>query len=250
MSQVCERCGMPVRAGFKFCNVCGAPLEEKSSESIQVAGYSEFLGVKGRALRIMTGERAGEFVAAYPTCTIGRENADITLAEDATLSPSHARLSVRQNATILEDLDSLNGVFLKASDKLVLQDNDVIRAGDHYFLFEFFSSDKFIDDTGTEFYAAPNRGERFRLVEILENGRRGRACMAPDGGIVVGTSEGDFLFPEDDKMSRRHFTLRWTQRGGLLIDHSDNGTFVQIHEATPVAEGDIFFAGKTLFRVV
>ena len=250
MSDVCNRCGMPVRPGFKFCNVCGAPVEPAEGEGEQVEQYSSYSGVRGRAVRIMTGPRAGEFVPAYPGCTIGRSDADIVDADDTTLSPQHARLSVVQNATLLEDAGSLNGVFLRATDKVILEDNDILRAGDHYFLFEFFSPDRFTDETGTEFYAAPCRGERFRLVEILRNGRRGRACMAPEGGIVVGRREGDFCFPEDTRMSDRHFTIRWTQRGGMLIDHSANGTFVQIHEATQVSEGDLFFAGRNLYRVV
>ncbi|MBO4349893.1 MAG: FHA domain-containing protein [Proteobacteria bacterium] len=251
MSQVCSHCGMPVKPGFKFCNVCGTQIsevEECLEESVVL--YSPLLGPQGRAIRVLTGEQAGEFYRAYPECTIGSgDNADICL-EDSMLSPMHARMTTNRDVIMLEDMGALNGIFVRAKDKVLLKDNDIIRAGDHYFLYEFFAPDHFAEEFGTEFYSSPNHGENFRLIEILRGGRRGRACMAPENGIVVGRTEGDFLFPEDTKMSDRHFTIRWTQRGGILIDHSLNGTFVQLHEETRLEEGDLFFAGRTLFRVI
>lgn len=247
---ICSHCGMQVRPGFKFCNVCGSPIEEVPQVEDNAEPYSRFSGLAGRALRAMTGKSAGEFYPAYPSCTIGRQDSDIRIADDPSLSPRHARLSIRQNTTYLDDLGSVNGIFRRITDKTVLQDNDIIRAGDHYFLYQYFSCEPFTDEYGTEFYASPCRGEHFRLVEIVRGGRRGRACMAPDGGIIVGRTEGDFLFPEDEKMSDKHFTIRWTQRGGILLDHSSNGTFVQIHESCQVDTGDLFFVGNTLFKVV
>lgn len=250
MSQVCSRCGMPVRQGFKFCNVCGAQVVEVECDEATVLPYSVYIGPQGRAVRQLTGKDAGRFFPIYPAGTIGRDDADIELTEDETMSPCHLRISVRSDGTWLEDLDSLNGVFLKIKDKAVLRDNDIIRAGDRYFMYEFYAPERFTEEFGTEFYAAPHRGERFRLIEILSGGRRGRACMAPDGGIVVGRMEGDFIFPEDKRMSDKHFTIRWTQRGGILVDHSANGTFIQIHEPIRVEGGDIFFAGQHLFQII
>ena len=251
MSQVCSRCGMPVKPGFKFFNVCGtqvSEMEDVPDETVEL--YSSLLGPQGRVIRVLTGDNAGEFFSAFPECTIGSgENADIQL-DDPMLSPLHARMTTKRDEVTLADLGALNGIFVRAKDKVLLKDNDIIRAGDHYFLYEFFTPEHFAEDFGTEFYSSPNHGETFRLIEILRGGRRGRACMAPENGIVVGKSEGDFLFPEDNKMSDRHFTIRWTQRGGILVDHSLNGTFVQLHEETRLEEGDLFFAGQTLFRVI
>ena len=251
MGLVCKNCGATAQSGFKFCNVCGTPIEPEIEITVSepVQPYSDYMGIKGRALRILTGPRAGEFVKAWPECEIGREGTGLTL-RDNTLSPHHSRLATTNDKTMLEDLDSLNGIFFKIKDKVVLKDNDLIRAGDHYFLYEVFSEEDVETEYGADFYASPSRSERFRLVEVLRGGRRGRASAAPDGGITVGRLEGDFTFPDDKKMSDRHFTIRWTQRGGILVDYSENGTFVQIHQAVQVEEGDIFFAGQTLLRVV
>ena len=249
MAQICNHCGMPIRQGFKFCNVCGSPIQADTVKQDGVKPYSELMGYQGQVIRILTGEDAGDFVDAWPSCTIGREEADLMI-NDTTLSPQHARITVNENEVILEDLDSLNGVFLRSEDKHVLSDNDIIRAGDHYFLYELFSQENFDTDYGATFYASPSRGEKFRLIEILSGGRRGRACTAPDGGIAVGRTEGDFIFKDDERMSPKHFTIRWTQRGGILVDYSENGTYIQIRKPVQVSTGDLFFAGKTLFKVI
>ncbi|MBR4984541.1 MAG: FHA domain-containing protein [Proteobacteria bacterium] len=250
MSFVCSRCGLPVRPNFKFCSTCGAPVVETPEVADETVAYSPFMGPQGNSIRQMTGHNAGIFFSAYPECCIGREDANVRIADDDTLSPNHMRVFSREDGLCLEDMDSLNGVFLAIKTQMFLQDHDIIRAGDHYFFYELTVPDAFTDEYGTEFYASPGRGERFRLVEILSGGRRGRACMAPDGAVVVGRSDGDFTFPEDHKMSARHFTVRWTRHGGVLIDHSMNGTFLQIHDVVRVEPGDLFFAGRNLFRVI
>lgn len=250
MSFVCSRCGLAVRPNFKFCSTCGAPVVDTEAASDETVPYSPFIGPQGNSIRQMTGQNAGIFFSAYPECCIGREDANVRIADDMTLSPSHARVFSNDKGLFLEDMDSLNGVFLAIKDQKFLQDHDIIRAGDHYFLYEVISPDAFTDEYGTEFYASPLRGERFRLVEIIAGGKRGRACMPIEGAVVVGRNDGDFRFPDDQKMSARHFTVRWTRGGGALIDHSANGTFLQIHDAVHVEPGDLFFAGKNLFRVI
>ena len=249
MSQICNHCGMPIRPGFKFCNVCGSPIQNDTIQQEGVKPYSELMGYQGQTIRILTGEDAGDFVDVWPTCVIGREDADLII-EDKTLSAKHARINVNEKEIVIEDLDSLNGVFLKSEDKHLLSDNDIIRAGDHFFLYELFSQEKIEGNYGATFYASPSRGERFRLIEILSGGKRGRACAAPDGGIAVGRTDGDFTFPDDERMSSKHFSIRWTQRGGILRDYSENGTYIQIHKPVKLSHGDLFFAGKTLFKVI
>ena len=225
MSFVCSRCGLAVRPTFKFCSTCGAPVVDTEAASDETVPYSPFIGPQGNSIRQMTGQNAGIFFSAYPECCIGREDANVRIADDMTLSPSHARVFSNDKGLFLEDMDSLNGVFLAIKDQKFLQDHDIIRAGDHYFLYEVISPDAFTDEYGS-------------------------ACMPIDGAVVVGRNDGDFRFPDDQKMSARHFTVRWTYGGGALIDHSANGTFLQIHDAVHVEPGDLFFAGKNLFRVI
>lgn len=250
MTRLCQRCGKPVYSGFKFCNVCGEPVPEDLGSSGDVVSYSPLLGIRGRTVRALSGNKAGQFFEAFPAVTIGRTEADI-LADDETVSPIHARLEATETGAEVSDMESLNGVFLRVrEEKTVLRDNDIIRAGDHFFLYETISLDRYSENSGTDFYASPLRGDNFRLVEILEGGIRGRACIAADGGIVVGRSEGDFIFPEDEKMSPRHFAVRWSPRGGVLVDNAFNGTFVQIREPQQILKGDVFFVGNALYELI
>ena len=245
--QVCQRCGMPVRHGFKFCNVCGEPYAEETNPIEDVVLYSPYLGYKGRVVRCLSGADAGRFYDACPILTFGRENADISIGGDPTVSPAHARIEVGEKEMFIKDTGALNGVFLKVHDKIVLSDNDIIRAGDHYFLYEEIEIEAFSEESGTDFYASPLRGESFRLVEILSGGRCGRAMVSDDDAVSVGRTEGNFTFPGDEKMSGLHFSIKHSQRGTVLSDSSVNGTFVQIHDSTPIEQGDIFFIGDTLF---
>ncbi len=252
MSQICSNCGEIVQPGFKFCNACGAAVEESADAQAYTAAvepYSELLGIAGRTMRILNGDNIGRFVVIYPDCTIGRSGAEVDISDDASLSPIHFHIVATEDGAMVTDKDSLNGVFMRVADKVTLHPNDIIRAGDHYFLFECIPTETLGSDFGAEFYATPGRGERFRLVEILQGGLRSRARSVADS-IVVGRSEGDFIIPDDKRMSPKHFTIRWTQRGGILVDHSENGTFVQIRQDTPVQSGDIFFAGQTIFQVI
>ena len=121
---------------------------------------------------MLTGDHAGQFYDAFPAVTVGRNNADIVSA-DPTVSPVHARLDATESGAQIQDMDSLNGVFVRTKDeKTLLHDNDIIRAGDHLFLFEVIALDRYSEESGTEFYAAPLRGENFRLVEILAGGEK------------------------------------------------------------------------------
>lgn len=250
MTRLCQRCGKPIHVGFKFCNVCGEPISEDVDSSGDVVSYSPLLGVRGRTLRVLTGKHAGQFYDAFPAVTVGQNGADIA-SEDPTISPIHARIEATETGAQVQDMGSLNGVFLRARhEKTLLHDDDIIRAGDRLFLFEVISLKRYSEESGTEFCAAPLRGENFRLVEILDGGIRGRACVATDGCVSVGRTEGDFTFPDDEKMSPRHFCIRWSQRGGILVNAAFNGTFVQIHDVASVDRGDIFFIGNELYEVI
>ncbi len=254
MSYICLHCGTPVRDGFRFCSVCGTPISEPRAQTKASDGtlpYSRLTGIEGRAIRVLTGCKAGQFIGVYPAVTIGTQGAACVLEDDPTISPMHARIYCEGESLYVEELSSMNGVFCRIRDKVMLQKNDIIQAGNSLFLFETFNTADFVDASGTEFYASPMHGERFRLVEILNGGLRGRAATAPESGITVGRSEAAFMCPNDICMSAMHFSVRWLQRGAVLIDHeSYNGTFLQIHKKTELQKDDQFIIGRTLFSVV
>ncbi len=252
MGSICSHCGNPIGDGYKFCNRCGQMVEAGAAvaELVETRQYSVYSGIRGRAIHALTGANAGDYVRVYPSLVIGR-NCDGYQLNDPTVSPVHARLVCKDEHLFVEDLGSLNGIYRRVNSKVIVNDQDIVQAGNTIFLFELLKFESCVDDTGTEFYGTPCRGERFRLVELLQNGVRGRALAASDTGIDVGRSEGNFTFQNDDLMSPSHFSIRGTQRGVILSDHASlNGTFVRSSQPVELNVKDQFFIGKSLFEVV
>lgn len=251
MTQCCVKCGKEIRSGFRFCNFCGAPVMIlKSGAEAKTESYSDLFGSAGGALRRMNGSAKGTFYSVSEEKTIGNVDSDIVIEEDPTVSAVHARVKGVSDGVIVQDLGGLNGIFIKVAKEQPLENHDIIRAGDHFFLFEHVVKDEFTDDSGTLFYATPNNGEPFRIVEIVASGRAGRACLSVRGGLSVGRKNGDCIICDDMKMSPTHFSIHWCNGCAMLTDHSENGTFIEVHREILLNKDAVFFVGHALFRVV
>lgn len=251
MTQCCVKCGKEIHLGFRFCNFCGAPVVmSKSGRVGKTELYSDLFGSAGGALRRMNGSAKGTFYSVSEEKTIGRVDTDIVIEDDPTVSAVHARVKGVADGVIVQDLGGLNGIFIKVTKDQPLENHDMIRAGDHFFLFEHVVKDDFTDDSGTSFYATPNNGEPFRIVEIVASGRVGRGCLSVRGGLSVGRENGDCIISDDMKMSPTHFSIHWSNGGAVLTDHSENGTFIEVHREIQLNKDAIFFVGQALFRVV
>src|SRR5262245_41805828 len=80
-----------------------------------------------------SGVSVGKVFPLGPSNVIGRsmENCEIAL-NDSFLSSQHARLELRGDEWVLEDLNSTNGTFvneIEARDATVVEEGDVIRVG-------------------------------------------------------------------------------------------------------------------------
>jgi hypothetical protein len=80
-----------------------------------------------------SGVSVGKMFPLGPSNVIGRsmENCEIAL-NDSFLSSQHARLELRGDEWVLEDLNSTNGTFvneIEARDATVVEEGDVIRVG-------------------------------------------------------------------------------------------------------------------------
>ncbi len=67
---------------------------------------------------------------------IGREEGDFVFRDDAFLSRRHARLSWKDGACSLQDLESSNGTFVRLAGPTRLDMGDHLRLGDQLFRFE------------------------------------------------------------------------------------------------------------------
>jgi pSer/pThr/pTyr-binding forkhead associated (FHA) protein len=75
----------------------------------------------------------GAQIGLYPLLEgisrIGRYLSDLCFTYDHFMSPSHLALEIRGDQVEIRDLNSQNGVWLKVSQRVYLQKNDIIRVG-------------------------------------------------------------------------------------------------------------------------
>jgi hypothetical protein len=67
--------------------------------------------------------------------------------------------------------------------------------------------------------------------------------------VTVGREEGDWIFPDDEFMSRQHLAISFSGNKAQLQDlQSSNGTFLQIREPRELQPGTMLRVGDQLFR--
>jgi pSer/pThr/pTyr-binding forkhead associated (FHA) protein len=158
----------------------------------------------------------------------GRSEGELRLAEDATVSPRHARFTAAEGALRVEDLGSLNGTFVRLRAPRRLAVGDELRVGRQLLRIE----------------AGP------RLAQLLEGGGTGERFPLAEGTSRLGREEGEVTFPADRYVSGRHARIEVRGEELLLADEgSSNGTFARIAGPVALAAGDEVLIGMQLVRV-
>jgi hypothetical protein len=115
----CPQCGRPVVAGDAFCENCGAVLsgpaaphpsrvKKHTAQPVQPSPLNEPC-----RLVIKSGPNPGDgFDLSKEVTSIGRESDNDIILKDSEISRSHARISRKGGAYVLEDLGSINGTFV------------------------------------------------------------------------------------------------------------------------------------------
>ena len=87
-----------------------------------------------------------------------------------------------------------------------------------------------------------------RLIQILEGGYIG-ASITLDHQLTVGCQNAGFTL-EDVSLSPTHFRLEQRDEKFYLRDlGSTSGTFIRIHDAVELVDGDLFKVGRTRLRI-
>jgi len=198
-----------------------------------------------------------EGVAKAEGVLVGRDRGDLQYPEDSCLSKKHGRFfRDGEGKLCVEDLGTLNGVYVRLGGPVKLEHRDVLVVGRHAFRFELLEyvekDDRTIEgDPLTRVQGIQGTAPRARLVKRQEEGFRGLPYYFGTRRYVLGRTDGTHNFQRDDRMSRRHAALQFREGDYWLEDlGSQNGTFLRIRGPRVLARGDVVMMGDQYFKYV
>jgi pSer/pThr/pTyr-binding forkhead associated (FHA) protein len=186
---------------------------------------------------------------------IGRNSVDLVLDDDF-VSPWHAQLFAVGDVLLLEDMESDNGVFLRIADQLALADGDEIVMGHQRFVFrtswhppEIVARDRNASPETPPEVGAPTSGSPVRLFHYFEGGRLAGVYRIGDG-LSIGREEADLVCRQDPGLASTHAIVVREDDTYFLRDlGSEYGTFIRVHDAVDLVDGDCFVVGRTRIQI-
>jgi pSer/pThr/pTyr-binding forkhead associated (FHA) protein len=201
--------------------------------------------------RIVLVAKDGGEGPAYPlgeSSDIGRSEGSIVLADDAYISPRHARIVRREGTYFLRDLASTNGVFVRIpfvrapadhpgqrraaearqaaqggearvqgqgqgeGEEQPLKDQDLFLVGQQVLRFEVVKDAEegfgVASDNGTLLFGTPATPRFARLTLRSVEGVTRDVFHVRRRETILGRESGDIVFTDDPFLSRRHALLR------------------------------------------
>lgn len=185
--------------------------------------------------------------------TLGRQGGDIRFENDEFLSTPHARFVSENGKLAVEDMNSINGVFLRIRSATPLMHDDCFLVGEQLLRVDTRPVPQFApNERGTYFYGSPRPKGYFRIMQCLAGGGQGRCQSANSGSMSIGRESADFNFPCDRFISGHHARVETDGKDDRLLLHdlrSRNGTFLRIRGRYVLRHGDYLFIGQQLFRI-
>jgi len=276
----CEACGEPLQVAFRFCGHCGHPVKAPAAPAAGPTGTG-FHGtvaiprpaarppgearppaparapavapLRRAPLRLTAVRHDGLPGAVFPLeqreTICGRAEGDLRLADDATVSPRHARFTLDGGALRVVDLGSVNGTYLRIRAPRRLAVGEEIRIGRQLLRLEPLPRPA-EDERGVRPWGGADPGYRLRLAQLLEGGGLGEIFPLREGENGVGRDAGEVTFPGDRYVSARHARVDVFSGAVTLTDvGSSNGTFVKLLGPADLEPGDQLLVGGQLLRV-
>lgn len=187
---------------------------------------------------------------------LGRSQSSADFPFLSSMATRHVRFVPEGQQVKAEDLGSLNGVYLKITAPVELEDGMRFRVGSQ--VIEF----RRVEPYGPSSPAQGPDGEEFlsfdlsplaELVLIRPNNEPGlRFPITKPEATKIGRDGRavDLMLPKAEWVSSQHAQVRHQEGRFLLEDlNSRNGTFIQIRGATAIRAGDILLVGRAFLRV-
>lgn len=184
--------------------------------------------------------------------SIGRLEGDVKVDEDAFASPLHARFEVVDDALWVEDLDSLNGVWLRVRFQHLLVPGDEVLVGQQVLRLDEATAraNGAPPADGTHRLGARASRSPYRLTQLADDGEPLDRYHLAREGCRIGRHIADLVFTEDNFMSGTHALLLPRDDGVELRDLSSrNGSWVRIRDRHALLPGDAVMVGRTVWRV-
>lgn len=250
---MCPSCAHPNSLSNRFCAACGFQLDIPQTLKTQPPPAKE--APEEASWIVLTalnpdGAEAGSYSVPKSDVFIGRDTGEF-FTDDQFLSPQHAEFRDEDGTIVVEDNDSLNGVFRKllAEQPYGLAHGQVFRMGQELIRYESIEAGS-EDAGGVELMGGPLDGIIGRITMVLGRETGGTAFPMTESGINLGRERGAVLFPEDGYVSGLHCRIYHEDGSIYLTDlGSSNGTFVQLEGPTELSNGDILLMGQQLYRV-
>ncbi|HEY6725162.1 MAG TPA: FHA domain-containing protein [Polyangiaceae bacterium] len=246
---MCARCRGANPVGMRFCQFCGASLPVGSAMAIPAPKAALVVigqdGTPGRRYPIIEG-----------LCQIGRAEGSLQLANDPYVSPRHAQLIYRSGQFFIQDLDSLNGIFVRLKGPLPIEHGDLVLIGLEVLRFEVVSEAEQrlgpAAEQGTQVFGSPATPRPARLIQCTVEGVARDIFFLSRTETVIGREAGDIVFTSDPFMSRRHAAITRDPRTNVFTLRdlgSSNGTYLRIRGERSVGDNDHIRIGQHLFRL-
>jgi pSer/pThr/pTyr-binding forkhead associated (FHA) protein len=284
---VCPYCGRDNEPGAQFCIDCGKPLTKTAAFQRAAADSEGRLApahatIATRAVRASTkcphcgaslpstgprtdfrftlvlvdegGDELERFACEGPETTIGREGGDVRFADDAFLSPLHARLSWEESGLVVRDLGSRNGTWVFVQQPHRLMDGDLLLVGSQLLRFRRLGYPgpyaQEADATRRMGSLVP-RADIASLTQVRSDGStRDVTHLSPGRDVYLGRERGDWVFPYDQTMSAQHALIRSEDADFVVVDQSSrNGVALAARGALPLTDGSRLLVGDKLLRV-
>lgn len=275
----CPTCSAPVQPGQRFCGACGskvdpiaaavsaprvdvapaAPVHQVATAAptpapVHSAPAPMAAGAAGQLVMINPDGSSGE---AFPLVAgeniIGRSSPAQLFARDPYLSPKHVRFMVSPGSVHVTDLNSLNGVFYRITERTEIHDGEMLRVGHEVLRFSVLATTRPSVPTpadGTQVSGSPTGGAWGRLERISAPDEASYAFVLRAAEHVLGRERGDILFRDDGYVSGRHARI-FSEGGRFFVEdlNSSNGTFVRIRGERVLGNGSLLLLGQQPFRI-
>ena len=244
----CTQCQADIPPNFKFCGVCGTPIQEAPAPAPMAPVPAAGLQATMTLIR-PDGSEGGVHTLQAGTNKLGRSHGEI-FESDGYLSPSHAELILNSSGMHrINDCDSLNGVFVRMTEEEELTPGQIIRIGQELLRFDLIDAPAPIAD-GTEVMGSPNPGYWGCITVIIGDDVTGAAYPLLGDSITMGREHGDINFPDDGYVSGMHARLVTRNNRVYLSDMgSSNGTFMKVAKGRDLPNNSYVLLGQQLFRL-